>query len=139
MDRETETQKVLHKGGCHCKRVRWQVKAPAEVLCWECNCSICRMRQNLHFIVPSTDFELEEGSQQWLTEYTFGTHQAKHLFCKMCGILSYYAPRSNPDGIAVTVHCIDPGSVKSIEVKKFDGQNWESSFIASSISACSEP
>lgn len=109
-----------------------------KVVCWDCNCSNCTMRQNQHFIVPSTDFELEEASRPWLTEYTFGTHLAKHLFCKVCGICSFYIPRSNPDGVAVTVRCVDPGTVKGQEVRKFDGQNWDAAFTASSIAACSE-
>lgn len=33
-----------------------------------------------------------------LTTYTFNTHAAKHTFCKVCGIQSFYTPRSNPDG-----------------------------------------
>jgi len=33
-----------------------------------------------------------------LTTYTFNTHQAKHTFCRTCGVQSFYQPRSNPDG-----------------------------------------
>ncbi|KAI4294750.1 hypothetical protein MLD38_040921 [Melastoma candidum] len=39
---------------------------------------------------------------QFITTYTFNTHTAKHTFCKVCGITSFYKPRSNPDGIAVS-------------------------------------
>ncbi|KAI5077591.1 hypothetical protein GOP47_0007415 [Adiantum capillus-veneris] len=104
------TSKVLHKGGCHCRKVRWQVLAPTELIAWDCNCSNCLMRGNKHFIVPAEDFKLEEGSEDWITTYTFGSHLAKHKFCKVCGISSFYIPRSNPDGIAVTVGCVDPAS-----------------------------
>lgn len=129
---------VLHKGGCHCKRVRFQVRAPAKVVVWECNCSDCHMRGNVHFIVPAEDFELEEPSKEHLTLYTFNTHKAKHLFCKVCGISSFYIPRSNPDGISVTVNCVDPGTISDVEVKTFDGQNWEANFDASGINSCSK-
>ncbi|MCO5585949.1 hypothetical protein L7F22_039884 [Adiantum nelumboides] len=130
--------KVLHEGGCHCRKVRWQVLAMTEVVAWDCNCSNCSMRGNTHFIVPAGDFTLQEGSEDWLTTYTFGSHKAKHRFCKMCGITSFYIPRSNPDGIAVTVRCVDPGTITHVSVKKFDGINWEDSFAASDISTLSK-
>ncbi|XP_048229726.1 centromere protein V isoform X3 [Ricinus communis] len=77
-----DSQMTLHNGGCHCGRVRWLVKAPSSVVAWKCNCSDCSMRGNIHFIVPSERFELLGDSKQNLTTYTFGTHTAKHTFCK---------------------------------------------------------
>lgn len=49
------------------------------------------------------------------------------MFCSICGVQSFYTPRSNPNGKAVTIHCIDPGTVLSTTLTKFDGQNWEKS------------
>ena len=34
---------VVHRGGCHCRRVRFEVEAPADLEALDCNCSICRM------------------------------------------------------------------------------------------------
>ncbi|KAK9091453.1 hypothetical protein Sjap_024630 [Stephania japonica] len=133
-----ENESVLHHGGCHCRRVRWQVQAPASVVAWKCNCSDCSMRGNIHFVVPSTCFSLAKGSEQCLTTYTFGTHTAKHSFCKFCGITSFYIPRSNPDGIAVTVKCVDPGTLKHVEIRQFNGTKWEDSFVQSSIASFSK-
>ena len=133
------TKVVLHRGGCHCQRVRFKVKAPESVVVWDCNCSNCLMRRNVHFIVPKEDFELEESSKEFLTEYTFNTHTAKHLFCKVCGITSFYIPRSNQDGFAVTVNCIDPGTITNVEVKTYDGVNWEANYDNSGIAAMSKP
>ncbi|PKU79030.1 hypothetical protein MA16_Dca000374 [Dendrobium catenatum] len=129
---------IIHSGGCHCKKVRWQVEAPPSVVVWQCNCSNCSMRGNIHFIVPSSRFKLIGDSEQYLTTYTFGSHTAKHLFCKICGITSFYIPRSNPDGIAVTVKCVDDGTISNVEVKLFDGGNWEKSYEQSSIAALSK-
>ncbi|RYH15849.1 hypothetical protein EON65_31025 [archaeon] len=42
----------------------------------------------------------------FLTEYRFNTKVARHVFCKKCGVQAYYIPRSNPDGVAVTLACI---------------------------------
>lgn len=64
-----------------------------------------------------------------LTCYTFNTHAAKHLFCKTCGVQSFYKPRSNPDGYGVMPHCLDEGTVEDVKIEACDGQNWEK-FIA---------
>ena len=65
--------------------------------------------------------------EECLTTYTYNTHQAQHTFCKICGVQSFYRPRSNPDGIGVAPHCLDEGTVTTIKVDTFDGQNWEQS------------
>ncbi|KAF8389949.1 hypothetical protein HHK36_024469 [Tetracentron sinense] len=83
-------------------------------------------------------FELVGESKQFLTTYTFGTHTAKHTFCKVCGITSFYMPRSNPDGVAVSFRCVDPGTLTHVEIKHFDGRNWESSYDQTSIASASK-
>ncbi|PPD83662.1 hypothetical protein GOBAR_DD19387 [Gossypium barbadense] len=120
-----ESELVLHNGGCHCKKVRWHVQAPTSVVAWKCNCSNCSMRGTIHFVVPRQRFELLGDSEEFITTYTFGTHTAKHTFCKVCGITSFYTQRSNPDGIAVTLACLDPGTLSHVEIRNFDGKNWE--------------
>jgi len=47
------------------------------------------------------------------------------LFCRVCGVKSYYVPRSNPDGFSVNFRCLDAGTVEAVEIEEFDGQNWE--------------
>lgn len=111
-------------GGCHCDAVRFEVEAPAEIEATECNCSICAKSGYLHLIVPKSRFSLIQGSE-FLTTYTFNTGIAKHLFCKVCGVKSFYVPRSNPDGYSVNVRCLEPGTIAKLTVKPFDGKNWE--------------
>eukprot|EP00898_Chlorokybus_atmophyticus_P005815 jgi/Chlat1/6234/Chrsp44S05767 len=127
---------VTHRGGCHCGAVRFEVQAAEDLTAWDCNCSICRMKRNTHFIVPVSRFHLLQGAKS-LSTYTFGTHTAKHKFCKVCGICPFYVPRSNPDGFAVTVHCLDPGTVRSVDVCAFDGAQWERFIDTSGIRAMS--
>lgn len=55
------------------------------------------------------------------------TGTAKPLFCKTCGIKSFYVPRSHPDGISVNARCLDEGTVTAIKTRAFDGANWEAS------------
>lgn len=116
--------RVRHSGGCHCGRVRFEVEAPAEIEANECNCSMCGKTGFLHLIVPKSRFRLLQGADE-LAQYTFNTGVAKHLFCKVCGIKSFYVPRSNPDGYSINVRCLDPGTVMSLRIIQFDGQNWE--------------
>jgi len=117
---------VVHSGGCHCGRVRFEVSAPAAISVAECNCSICARSAYLHLIVPKARFRLLQGEES-LTVYSFNTGVAKHFFCKVCGIKSFYVPRSDPDGVSVNARCLDPGTVTRMDVRPFDGRNWEAS------------
>jgi hypothetical protein len=120
----TALELVVHKGGCHCGQVAFEVQAPADLFVYNCNCSVCTKKQNRHFIVPKSRFKLIKG-EDYLTTYTFNTHRAKHMFCRVCGVQSFYQPRSNPDGYGVMPHCIDPSTIRSINVENFDGVHWQ--------------
>lgn len=115
---------VLHKGHCHCGVVTFEVEAPADLHARHCNCSVCKATGFLHLIVESGKFHLLTGADN-LTEYTFGTRTAKHLFCKACGIKSFYIPRSHPDGVSVNANCLDKDTITSLTITEFDGANWE--------------
>ncbi len=121
---ETSPDLVRHRGGCHCGVVSFEVLAHADLEVHECNCSICSATAYLHLIVPAERFRLLSGGD-CLTEYRFNTGVARHLFCRVCGVKSFYVPRSNPDGYSVNVRCLDPGTVNSCRIEPFDGQNWE--------------
>jgi hypothetical protein len=110
---------VVHRGGCHCGRVRFEVDAPAAIAALDCNCSICRMSGFLHLIVPADRFRLLAGVDD-LSEYTFNTGAARHRFCRFCGIKSFYVPRSNPDGFDVNVRCLDSATIERVDVTPFD-------------------
>ena len=118
---------VLHRGGCHCGRVRFEVLAPARVTVSDCNCSICAKSGYLHLVVPADRFKLLSGSQV-LSTYTFNTGTAKHLFCSVCGVKSFYVPRSHPDGFSVNFRCLDEGTIEEVAIRKFDGRNWEAGY-----------
>ena len=117
---------VTHRGGCHCGAVAFEVQAPARLTVSDCNCSICRMSGYRHLIVPSARLRLLKGADS-LTEYRFNTGVARHLFCRHCGVKSFYVPRSNPDGYSVNVRCLDPATIEHIEVETFDDGDREDS------------
>jgi len=86
---------------------------------------MCHKTGYLHLIVPKTDFHLLSGEDK-ITTYTFNTGVAKHTFCSVCGIKSFYTPRSHPDGISVNFRCLDdPDAFKSVMTVEFDGREWE--------------
>ena len=115
---------MKHVGGCHCGRVKFEVEAPAEIDVVECNCSICSKTGFLHLIVPQSRFKLLQGAES-LSTYTFNTGIAKHLFCQVCGIKSFYVPRSNPDGYSVNARCLEGNTIAKMIVRQFEGRRWE--------------
>jgi hypothetical protein len=112
------------EGGCHCGAVRFEVDLPPVVEAQSCNCSICKMTGFVHVITPESRFRLTRGADQ-LTTYAFNTGTARHLFCAVCGVKSFYRPRSNPDGWSVNARCLDDAGGLDIRIEAFDGRNWE--------------
>lgn len=110
-------------GGCHCGRVKFEIEIPEKITVNCCSCSICQKSGYLHLIVPANRFNLLCGEKN-LLEYRFHTGVARHLFCGVCGIKSYYVPRSHPESFSVNLNCIDLPAEVDITVEEFDGRNW---------------
>ena len=119
-------ESITHRGGCHCGRVRFEVLAPSRVRVSDCNCSICAKSGYLHLSVSRDRFKLLSGAEV-LTTYQFNTGTAKHLFCSVCGIKSFYVPRSDPEGFSVNARCLDAGTIEEMTVAPFNGREWERS------------
>ncbi len=110
-------------GGCHCGVVRFTASLPEPpVPALDCNCSICRRTGFLHVMVAHGKFTLERGADA-LTRYRFGTGAAEHLFCRHCGVKSFYQPRSHPGAWSLNAHCFD-GPVE-LAIEPFDGRDWD--------------
>ena len=112
------------RGGCHCGAVAFEVLMPSEVEAVDCNCSICAKTGFVHYVVPKNRFRLLSGADK-ITTYEFNTRTAKHTFCSVCGIKSFYVPRSHPDGYSVNLRCLEPNAVRVVNLQPFDGQHWE--------------
>ena len=103
--------------------------------------------------IDATQEDHEKELSEKTTLYLWGTKTAQRQFCKQCGILPWYRPRSNPDGYGLTLKCIDfenpilPNNntennnisdrklkPPQVEIRQFDGQNWEKFFEQSGIS-----
>lgn len=112
-------------GGCHCGKVRFNAIVPAKVELIDCNCSICSATGFLHLIVPHADVTIISG-EDILISYRFGTGLANHLFCPVCGIKSFYQPRSHPDCWSINFNCVDEGRGPDTRIRAFDGRSdWE--------------
>jgi len=110
-------------GGCHCGAVRFEAEvAGPPIAALDCNCSVCRMTGFMHIVVPHDRFELIAGRDA-LSSYRFGTGAAQHLFCRNCGIKSFYQPRSHPDAWSINANCLDHPVELAIE--RFEGANWD--------------
>ena len=78
-----------------------------------------------HFFLPFGYFRLT-GYADKIATYTFNTGAAKHTFCSICGIKSFYVPRSHPDGYSINFRCLDdPDAFASVMTTEFDGKEWE--------------
>ena len=114
-----------YSGSCHCGEVEFTFKSKNLVEIWKCNCSICVAYNYEHLFIKHHDFNLIKGHQK-LFSYEFGSRNANHLFCRVCGIKSYYQPRSHPDMYSINLRCVkNPPKVD--RVVEFDGINFEES------------
>ena len=114
-------------GGCHCGRVKFELRLPDRIVVDKCNCSICKKSGYLHLIVPPERFNLLSGGDS-LVEYRFHTGVARHFFCGTCGIKSYYVPRSHPESFSVNLNCVELPDEIEIITQSFDGRHWTKSY-----------
>jgi len=118
---------MSYRGGCHCGQVAFEVDGELDGIV-ECNCSICTKKAYLHWIVPRERFQLLTPPEN-LATYTFNTGIAKHHFCPVCGVASFYIPRSDPDKIDVNARCLDGIDVARLTLGHYDGRNWEAAYV----------
>jgi hypothetical protein len=113
----------VQTGGCHCGKVRFQVKTAYEPLI-TCDCSICQKTGSILTFVPAPDFTLISGEDA-LTDYQFNKKVIHHLFCSTCGIRSF-ARGKNPDGsdsVAINVRCLDDIDIATLAPFEYDGKS----------------
>ena len=112
-----------YNGQCHCKKIKFNFFSEENVTLLECNCSICLPYRYLHLIIGNKQFSLNCNVDK-LISYKFKTKVADHLFCKNCGVKSFYKPASHPNSVSINYHSIiKPPKIK--EILLFDGKNWE--------------
>lgn len=117
------SEKKTYEGGCHCKRVRYNVTTDlAQVIA--CNCSICAKSGSLLTFVMPDQFELLSGGDA-LTDYQFNKKVIHHTFCSTCGIKSY-ATGTGPGGqemVAINIRCLEGVDPSTLPLINYDGKN----------------
>jgi hypothetical protein len=111
-----------YTGGCHCGKVRYEVKADLGAPVYACNCSMCGKKGSLLTFVPTSDFKLLSGEAD-LTKYNFNKNVIDHLFCSTCGVTSF-ARGKKPDGtamIALNARCLDGVDPQKLNITHVDG------------------
>lgn len=78
----------------------------------------------LHLHVLHQDLELIQGEDA-LREYRFNTGQARHMFCRHCGVKSFYQPRSHPQAWSVNANCVGLPNTIVTSIHDFNGESWE--------------
>ena len=115
---------TTYQGSCHCGGVKFELQSKPLTHVLECNCSMCGRAGALW--AGATDADLRvPGGFDGLGAYQFGTMQAKHHFCRTCGIHPFTRPRLDPTRWAVNVRCLEGVDIPALKVLPFDGRNWE--------------
>jgi len=113
-----------YSGGCHCKRVRFDVTADLSNVI-SCNCSHCQAKGFLLTFTPTSNFTLKSGEEA-LTEYRFNKKHIEHVFCEDCGVQPFARAKA-PDGtdtIAVNVRCLDDVDIAGLKPVPVDGRTF---------------
>ena len=113
-----------YTGGCHCKKVQFEVDIENFDMVISCNCSMCAKRGWILTFVPTSAFRLLSGEDA-LTEYTFNSKKIHHLFCSTCGTASF-GRGSDQEGnemISINVRCLDDVDLDSLTVTPYNGKD----------------
>lgn len=110
---------VTHMGSCHCQRIRFQLKAPAEIVAVDIPSKIRFPR----LTAPCANFELlsdQRDCSLYSVTSSAGGDQGIHTFCSYCGVHILYAPTVDPIMVHVNVDCLSPDNIKSLSVAYHD-------------------
>ncbi|RBW61449.1 GFA family protein [Phaeobacter gallaeciensis] len=92
---------------CHCGAVELTAEFPDGLSsAARCNCSFCKRRGAAAVTAVAASLIVLKGSEN-LSLYTWGSHTAKHYFCKTCGIYTHHQRRSDPNECGVNLGCIE--------------------------------
>ena len=114
---------MLYKGGCHCGKVAFEVKAELTGAA-RCNCSICSRKGALLSAVPHKALRVLAWGDD-LGSYTFGSHLIAHRFCRGCGIHPFAEDvgEGNERNAYINLHCVEGLDLAAVPVFDFDGRS----------------
>lgn len=111
-----------YKGSCHCGAIHFSFEAEPITRGVRCNCSFCSRRGTMIQLVPGEQFktEIKEGA---VGMYQFGWKQAKHYFCRHCGIHTFSETTRRPGQYIANLGCVDGVDTFTLETTVFDGEH----------------
>lgn len=90
---------------CHCGACAISATVPNGLTdAARCTCSFCARRQAAAVTATTASVQVIKGADS-LQLYSWGTHTAKHYFCKTCGIYLYHQRRSDPAQCGINLGC----------------------------------
>jgi len=102
----TDTSQT-RRASCHCGAVVIEATLPRGLnSARRCNCSFCSRRGAAAVTAIAASVRVLQGADN-LSLYTWGTHTAKHWFCKTCGIYTHHQRRSDPTECGINLGCFD--------------------------------
>lgn len=103
MTRQPET----HRASCHCGAVVLKATLPLGLQsAARCTCSFCKRRSAAAITAIASSVDIINGADS-LSLYTWGSHTAKHYFCKVCGIYTHHQRRADPRECGINLGCIE--------------------------------
>jgi hypothetical protein len=114
----------IHQATCHCGAVVIQALLPQGLSsASRCDCSFCARRGAAAVTAVAASVKILQGAEN-LTLYSWGTHTAKHYFCKTCGIYTHHQRRADPTECGINLGCIDGVNPRQIgDIPWTDGIN----------------
>lgn len=117
-----------YSGSCHCGAVKFSAGIDLAAGTGKCNCSICAKSRFWGTMIKADTFKLLSGEDN-LSDYHFGSHGVHWLFCKTCGIRTFYKTnieQMGGDMVGVNLACLDNASdleLAETPVRFADGRN----------------
>jgi hypothetical protein len=122
--------KAVIRGSCHCGAVIWDFAGmPADVTV--CNCTLCRRTGAVWAYGYADEDIVVRSAPEAEGVYVQGDRMLGVHFCRHCGNVSHWLSlEPESDGrlrMAVNLRLAEPGQVRPIPLKRFDGfDTWTS-------------
>jgi hypothetical protein len=106
---------TTYQGACHCGRVRFRIQTEEPLgPYFRCDCSLCSRKGAVMGESARDSLDLVAGAED-LALYTWNTGEARHYFCKVCGIYTHHVMRGATDRIGVNMACIEGVDVHALQ------------------------
>lgn len=110
---------------CHCGRATIILpRKPASVT--QCNCSLCSKTGFKGVYFRSEELAIEGEFESYVREDLKQPYLANYR-CKTCGILTHWAPLSEPphERMGINARLIDEAVLEGVPIVQVDGRSWE--------------